>query len=225
MSPSFLRTTPARNPRTECCCQSVAVMIAAIVAPAGVRSIAMMRACLVLGSYVGLEPLKTKSDQSTTLSRLTFPASRTPNTARRLSRTCCICRQALRLRKTTMDPTTSLRSDGIYSVSQERIPLPAFPNLTPVSLRLPGLSSVRFWSSWRDGRTSPVLGVVIGFAVSGGSAASASPVSSDRAGCRPGAQSSKVPTSCVARIQDHEQARPTYCAPVPTPPSQRSPPA
>src|SRR3981189_503805 len=47
LSPSFLRTTPARKPRTECCCQSVAVMIAAIVAPAGVRSIAMMRACLV----------------------------------------------------------------------------------------------------------------------------------------------------------------------------------
>src|SRR5260221_2617722 len=49
LSPSFLRTTRARNPRTECCCQSVAVMSVAIVAPAGVRSIAMMRACLVLG--------------------------------------------------------------------------------------------------------------------------------------------------------------------------------
>src|SRR5258705_2272985 len=47
LSPSFLRTTPARKPRTECCCHSVTVMIAAIVAPAGVRSIAMMRACLV----------------------------------------------------------------------------------------------------------------------------------------------------------------------------------
>src|SRR6267142_2212122 len=47
--PSFLRTTPARKPRTECCCHSVAVMIAAIVAPAGVRSIARMRACLVSG--------------------------------------------------------------------------------------------------------------------------------------------------------------------------------
>src|SRR5258708_35342177 len=47
--PSFLRTTPARKPRTECCCQSVAVMIAAIVAPAGIRNIAMMRACLVSG--------------------------------------------------------------------------------------------------------------------------------------------------------------------------------
>src|SRR5258706_6206067 len=49
LSPSFLRTTPARKPRTECCCHSVAVMIAAIVTPAGVRSIARMRACLVSG--------------------------------------------------------------------------------------------------------------------------------------------------------------------------------
>src|SRR5882762_7782343 len=49
LRPSFLRTTPARKPRTECCCHSVAVMIAAIVAPAGVRSIARMRACLASG--------------------------------------------------------------------------------------------------------------------------------------------------------------------------------
>src|SRR6202011_1036410 len=47
LRPSFLRTTPARKPRTECCCHSVAVMIAAIVAPAGIRNIARMRACLV----------------------------------------------------------------------------------------------------------------------------------------------------------------------------------
>src|SRR5258706_9787353 len=51
--PSFLRTTPARKPRTECCCHSVAVMMAAIVAPAGVRSIASMRACLVSGCAAG----------------------------------------------------------------------------------------------------------------------------------------------------------------------------
>src|ERR1700730_12871739 len=51
--PSFLRTTPARKPRTECCCHSVVVIIAAIVAPAGVRSIAMMRACLVSGWVAG----------------------------------------------------------------------------------------------------------------------------------------------------------------------------
>src|SRR5258706_7609480 len=49
LSPSFLRTTPARKPRTECCCQSVTVMIAAIVAPVGIRSMAIMRACLVSG--------------------------------------------------------------------------------------------------------------------------------------------------------------------------------
>src|SRR5258706_15517507 len=54
-SPSFLRTTPARKPRTECCCQSVAVMIAAIVVPVGIRSIAMMRACLVLGRVADLD--------------------------------------------------------------------------------------------------------------------------------------------------------------------------
>ncbi len=58
LSPSFLRTTPARKPRTECCCQSVGVMIAAIVAPAGVRSIAMMRACLLSGA-AGLDDAGT----------------------------------------------------------------------------------------------------------------------------------------------------------------------
>src|SRR5438552_7798311 len=55
LRPSFLRTTPARKPRTECCCHSVAVMIAAIVAPAGVRSIARMRACLVSGRVTVFE--------------------------------------------------------------------------------------------------------------------------------------------------------------------------
>src|SRR6476660_6857530 len=47
--------TPARKPRTECCCQSVTVMIAAIVAPVGIRSIAMMRACLVSGPAADLD--------------------------------------------------------------------------------------------------------------------------------------------------------------------------
>src|SRR5258708_4544322 len=47
--------TPARKPRTECCCQSVTVMIAAIVAPVGIRSIAMMRACLVSGLAANLD--------------------------------------------------------------------------------------------------------------------------------------------------------------------------
>src|SRR5712672_234849 len=55
VSPSFLRTIPARKPRTECCCQSVTVMIAAIVAPVGIRSIAMMRACLVSAPAADLD--------------------------------------------------------------------------------------------------------------------------------------------------------------------------
>ena len=52
--PSFslkrLRTTPARNPRAECCCQPVAFIIAAIVAPAGDCNIAMTRDCFEPGS-------------------------------------------------------------------------------------------------------------------------------------------------------------------------------
>src|SRR5437667_9089048 len=48
-----LRTTPARNPRTECCCQPVAFIIAAIVAPAGDCSIAMTRDCLEPRSLPG----------------------------------------------------------------------------------------------------------------------------------------------------------------------------
>src|SRR5262245_44394287 len=55
--PSFswrrLRTTPARKPRTECCCQPVAFVIASIVAPAGDFSIAMTQACLERGSLFG----------------------------------------------------------------------------------------------------------------------------------------------------------------------------
>src|SRR4051794_13145521 len=45
-----LRTTPARNPRTECCCQPVAFIITAIVAPVGDCSIAMTRDCFEPGS-------------------------------------------------------------------------------------------------------------------------------------------------------------------------------
>src|SRR3981189_38304 len=55
LRPSFLRTTPAKKPRTECCCQSVARMIAPIVAPSGRRSIASTRACLVPGRLFGGE--------------------------------------------------------------------------------------------------------------------------------------------------------------------------
>ena len=46
MSPSFLRTTPAKNPRTECDCQPVDTIMAAMVAPFGRRSSASTRACL-----------------------------------------------------------------------------------------------------------------------------------------------------------------------------------
>src|SRR5215208_2404608 len=42
---SFLRTTPARKPRTECCCQPVAFIIAAMVAPSGDRSMVITRDC------------------------------------------------------------------------------------------------------------------------------------------------------------------------------------
>jgi hypothetical protein len=37
--------TPAKNPRTECCCQSVAFIIAAIVVPLGWRSNARTASC------------------------------------------------------------------------------------------------------------------------------------------------------------------------------------
>src|SRR5215204_2531219 len=54
LSFSFVRTTPARNPRTECCCQSVSFIIAAIVAPVRDRSMVMMRACLEPASVLVL---------------------------------------------------------------------------------------------------------------------------------------------------------------------------
>src|SRR6478672_2343783 len=61
--PSFslrrLRTTPARNPRTECCCQPVAFIIAAIVVPAGDRSIAMTRDCFELEPAFVVLPAST----------------------------------------------------------------------------------------------------------------------------------------------------------------------
>src|SRR5438477_1247869 len=47
VKPSFLRTTPAKKPRTECCCQPVAFMIAAIVVPLGCLSRPMTVSCLV----------------------------------------------------------------------------------------------------------------------------------------------------------------------------------
>src|ERR1700730_9832645 len=43
---SFFLTTPAKKPRTECCCQSVTFMIAAIVVPFGCRNIPSTVSCL-----------------------------------------------------------------------------------------------------------------------------------------------------------------------------------
>src|SRR5262245_21436866 len=56
VSLSFLRTTPAKNPRTECCCDPVAFMIAAMVAPLGWLSRASTAACLELARVVGTRP-------------------------------------------------------------------------------------------------------------------------------------------------------------------------
>src|SRR5689334_13058507 len=42
-----LRTTPARNPRTECDCQPVAFVSAAMVAPPGARSMFIAADCFV----------------------------------------------------------------------------------------------------------------------------------------------------------------------------------
>src|SRR6478672_3686654 len=50
---SFFLTTPARKPRTECFCQSVAFMIAAMVVPLDWRSILRTASCLE-GAPVGL---------------------------------------------------------------------------------------------------------------------------------------------------------------------------
>ena len=46
LSPSFFFTTPAKKPRTECGCQPVTFMIAAIVAPSWERSKLRTRSCL-----------------------------------------------------------------------------------------------------------------------------------------------------------------------------------
>src|SRR5712671_3269213 len=43
---SFFLITPAKKPRTECCCQSVAFMIAAIVVPFGCCNMPSTVSCL-----------------------------------------------------------------------------------------------------------------------------------------------------------------------------------
>jgi hypothetical protein len=57
-----LRTTPARKPRTECCCQPVAAMMAAIVVPARSRSIATTCACLVPARVLASAPETAPTD-------------------------------------------------------------------------------------------------------------------------------------------------------------------
>src|SRR6516225_7736817 len=47
VKPSFLRTTAAKKPRTECCCHPVAFMMAAIVVPLGWLSSLRTVSCLV----------------------------------------------------------------------------------------------------------------------------------------------------------------------------------
>src|ERR1700733_15098342 len=44
---SFFLTTPAKKPRTECCCQPVTFTIAAIVVPLGSRSMPRTVSCFV----------------------------------------------------------------------------------------------------------------------------------------------------------------------------------
>src|SRR5262245_38709078 len=51
-----LRTTQARKPRTECCCQPVAFIIAVIVVPDGDCSIAITRDCFEPGLPLGPFP-------------------------------------------------------------------------------------------------------------------------------------------------------------------------
>src|SRR5690242_13759389 len=51
--PSFLRTTPAKNPRTECGCQPVAFMMAGMVAPAGRLRRPRTAGCLELAGAFG----------------------------------------------------------------------------------------------------------------------------------------------------------------------------
>jgi len=65
--------TPAKKPRTECCCHSVTAMMAAIVVPAGARSIVMMRACLVSGRTADFDA--AAADRARDLPLLIFRAA------------------------------------------------------------------------------------------------------------------------------------------------------
>src|ERR1700730_16505972 len=67
INPSFLRTTPAKKPRTEGCCQPVAFMMVAIVAPLDCLSSASTASCLV---PLRVEPARISSDLSGLFARL-----------------------------------------------------------------------------------------------------------------------------------------------------------
>ena len=54
--PSFFFTVPAKNPRTLCCCQSVARIISAMLAPSGRLRRVSKRSCLVTRSSCGSSP-------------------------------------------------------------------------------------------------------------------------------------------------------------------------
>ena len=58
-SPSFLRTTPAKNPRTECCCQPDTSTSAAMVAPAGCLRRSSSFVCLFARLFTAAAALTT----------------------------------------------------------------------------------------------------------------------------------------------------------------------
>src|SRR6266849_7917931 len=87
---SFFLTTPAKKPRTECCCQSVTFMIAAMVVPFGCRSIPRTVSCFdeawvdLVDACLGVATLDATGD----LGSLRFPAEE------RIGRDCLAVRFA-----------------------------------------------------------------------------------------------------------------------------------
>src|ERR1700736_2836499 len=62
--PSFLFTVPARNPRTLCCCQSVAWIISSMLAPSGWLSRVSTRSCLVTRTTFGSAATRSAFDST-----------------------------------------------------------------------------------------------------------------------------------------------------------------
>src|SRR5947199_6730983 len=69
---SFLRTTPAKKPRTECCCHPVAFMIAAIVVPLGCLSRLRTVSCFVSPRVEPEEAFSSFADFFARLAGATF---------------------------------------------------------------------------------------------------------------------------------------------------------